>query len=103
MKTIDILIAAKALISKPNGFGKFESARTKAGIVVGPRHPEACRFCTFGAIERASGYSFHDLQEATFSMIDVMQDITDFNDNHTKKEVLNKFDEAIANESEKEN
>ena len=102
MKTIDILIAAKVLISKPNGFAHFYPALTKEGNPVCSTDKSACKFCTIGAINKIAVGNLVSLTFAISAMRKVMGSIGKFNDLHTQEEVLQKFDEAIANESTKE-
>jgi|ERR1700744_1640087 len=55
MKTVDVLIGAKALIEK--GWTKGANARTANGHGISSTNPNAVKFCLNGAILRASNGS----------------------------------------------
>lgn len=99
MEPVDILKAARELIELPAGWSQGAYARDWTGRAVGLLQPQACQFCSVGAVARIAG------SDRTFSLsttgamsalMDAMSgDIPRFNDSHTHEEVLAAFDKAI--------
>jgi hypothetical protein len=93
-QTRDIILKAIALIENPEAWTQGASAQDSAGLPVPPESPQACRWCTLGAIDKASNYDYNSWLEATRRVRDVLRDdapcvsIAAFNDNHTHAEVL---------------
>ena len=95
-----LLIAARKLIENPKNWTKRSFARTRSGKVTYNTHPEACKFCAEGALIRAQRDFAGEVDLAVYALekhvgLDVY--LTHFNDSHTHQEVLNVFDQAIAN------
>lgn len=107
-----ILIRARELINK--GFSKNAYARNAKKQQVDIFSKDAVCFCTLGALRRAQSellasdritipwVSDDDIAHIAACMFPNMEHATSvaysFNDNHTKEEVLAKFDAAIASD-----
>lgn len=94
MDAKQILIEAKKLIDTPERWLTGVFARTAGGKSVNPLSPDACRFCSIGAVWRIIGYrdGLHEI--GLFSAMG--GDVYHFNDTHTHGEVMAAFDRAIA-------
>jgi hypothetical protein len=93
---LDVLVAARALIEKPENWTQGAAAQDSKGRRVHPHHPEACRWCALGALTRAGdraqdGYRL--LRAATGA-----RSIIELNDDGTHPNILAAFDRAIAAE-----
>lgn len=103
MKTKDILIAAKELLSKPGAWGKHHYAVDHTGAPVRTLEQTACRFCAVGVIARVNGWD-NGLSEAQIILERHIpsthvgrRGLTCFNDRQeTVEPVLELFDKAIA-------
>lgn len=99
MTTKEILVAAKALIEKPEAWTRGVLARDAAGFEADVRSPAATCFCASGAIMRTT---YDDMErrgawDAFHAAIGEDSPLlTTWNDNHGHAEVLAMFDKAIA-------
>ena len=95
-----LLIAARARISKPENWTQGTAARCSNGNPVMASDVKACQWCSLGTIALTS-YSESDPETAQLNMWRALKNpgIAEFNDTHTHQEVLNVFDKAIASES----
>lgn len=97
--TREILVAARKLIEKPENWCQADYALDKTGKSVScfaDEGPDACAFCSSGAIFRVAIDS-PLLPDARMALVQAMDaDIAYFNDKHTHAEVLAAFDRAIA-------
>jgi hypothetical protein len=94
MNTVQILIAARALIANSENWTKRFMARDKDGKPVRSTVPEAVCWCALGALRRICGSTFGEPAEILNEEMGFS--ITAFNDLHTHAEVLAAFDRAIA-------
>jgi hypothetical protein len=95
MSTVEILKAAKALITDEKNWAQGCIARSASGEEVGALNPTACRFCAVGAIQKVA------TDESRIPVIDILRSLAKgsvsfFNDSHSHAEVLSLFDLAIA-------
>lgn len=102
--TVQILTEARELLSDESRWTKGVVARKESGEPVLPNHPEACSFCTLGAIAKVA-----EGDEVYYPVMSILrhvmgQTITFFNDAPERKhsEVLEAFDKAIALAKEQE-
>lgn len=102
MTTIDILKAARDKISDPVRWTKGFLARTKDGLATGPRNKNAVCWCANGALFSVAKRA--DAAKALFFLRGFIPggycNVSVFNDNSTRAEVLALFDRAIAEEQE---
>lgn len=96
----EVLRAARKLIEQPDAWIKGNSAIDKYGHYISPWSKDAVCFCALGAVECAT----HKLN-ATYEVDQLARDflyrairtsIADYNDTHTHKQVIGRFDRAIA-------
>ena len=94
MKPSEVLRAARELICAPERWTQGVLARNAKGNAVKPVSRNATCWCAYGAITR--------IQESwswpPFEFLDQAMDspIAKFNDHHPHREVLRRFDKAIA-------
>ncbi|PDT15877.1 hypothetical protein CO670_15380 [Rhizobium sp. J15] len=102
MNTVEILKAARELISDEKRWTQTVYARDENGNSVNATDPMAVCFCSRGAIDkitagnRAWGGAYDVLLDLLVSEDDNCLGVADFNDKHTHAEVLSLFDRAIA-------
>lgn len=97
-----ILQYARNLIEK--GWCKGWFAKTRGGRCTRTNAADACKFCAVGAIDRARDdvapnmikWDVERVARQQLSRVMGTTDISKYNDSHTKRTVLKKFDEAIA-------
>lgn len=107
MTTLEVLIAARKLIEKPENWTRAFLARDSHGDPVYVHSDKAVCFCAMGALHKAIG-------ETSAEYLDVVDDaaeslasaaridtVAGFNDTHTHDEVLVLFDKAIEMEKAK--
>lgn len=101
---VDNLKAARAKIEKPENWLQRALSTNKKGYNVLPDDPEACRFCSVGAIRSVMPDQVHAvtkypegifLNTVVKSRSDAAFGIVSYNDSSTHAEVLSAFDEAI--------
>jgi hypothetical protein len=103
VKTSEILIEAKRLISDPGNWLKMSFSNADD-----PTSPRATKFCAAGSIHRAAGQPmiigahtrggpFEFFRQAIGQ-----KHIGDWNDEHTHEEVMSAFDRAIELAKKKE-
>lgn len=102
MKTSEILIKAKAIISNPDKWTQGAFARNYDGEEVSPISSQAVCFCSIGALKASVG---KDQSEVTMFYLVNARDylmkatpdgyIAVFNDEHTHEEVMAVWDKAI--------
>jgi hypothetical protein len=106
-----ILVRARHILSKPEHWTKYALAKNEGNWEVKPNNSTACKFCTIGALHRAvidlhggilTTQTFEKAKTAlrgTDAIKAQHEGIVMFNDdeNTTHQDVLNAFDEAIAN------
>lgn len=96
-KTVEVLKAARELISDPAHWTKGRFARTEKGSPINYESPSAVCFCSAGALMRVTWGDIKIYQSALEIMIAEMDgNIFGFNDLHTHPEILDRFDAAIA-------
>ena len=98
MSTADVLRAAKALIDTPEKWTKGTYAEDARGVAVGYDDPDACRFCSSGALKRVGatvgeGEPYTLLAEAFGTEGPT---VCSANDEASHTEVMAAFDRAIA-------
>lgn len=96
MNTTQILRGAKSKLEQ--GFTQGAFARNANGNLVVERHKDAVCWSSEGAILAVTG-SFHSPE--TYAAIKLLRramqgPVKPFNDSHTKEEILEAFDKAIA-------
>ena len=101
MTTLELLVAAKELISDENVWMKGCNARNASGLHSAPDSQDAVRWCAQGALLKycpvSSDSSDYRILAKTKELLcrAVADDLTHFNDNHTHAEVFGMFDKAI--------
>lgn len=107
MNTLEVLIAARKLIEKPENWTQGVLARDIDGEAVYVYNSRAICFCSMGALYCAVGeddYLKTDIIDDVAAILSsIAQDdtVAGFNDNHTHAEVLALFDKAIEMEKVK--
>jgi hypothetical protein len=99
--TLQILKAARALITPEGAWTQGFYARTKNGFTVNTQSKDACSWCWLGAIAKVSdniGGPQYEAAHDLFKRVSGEKYPSKFNDapGRTQAEVLAKFDEAIA-------
>ena len=98
MTSIEVLKAARARIRSRRRWCQGGDAYDKGGEFVFPHDADAYKWCAAGAVRSIPGYTKHALKilaeamEGKYGYAAVIK----YNDSHTHKEVLAKFDEAIG-------
>lgn len=96
MNTVEVLKAAKALISDPAKWTQRSYARNAGGFSTCPTNGDAECWCSVGAIECVAGNSDLCLiAESKLCAAIGGGGIIRFNDMHTHSEVMAAFDRAI--------
>jgi hypothetical protein len=100
--TLDVLQAARNLISDPAHWTQGYWARTADGDLVQPEHPMAVCWCVAGAVNKVGLLDKKAIWMAIIALETIL-DVTpwkrllfDYNDEHTHAEVLALLDRAIA-------
>lgn len=96
--TVQILEEARELLSDESRWTKGAVARKKSGEPVLANHPEACSFCTLGAIDKVSeGSDVYYTAVATLQKL-IGQSLSFFNDAQHRKhsEILKVLEESIT-------
>jgi hypothetical protein len=107
MTTLDVLKAARERISDPARWTQGDYARLLNDEGCGGTHPEAVKWCAYGALSVAGRPHIGPINAASDAIESLLADdgycpdLVDFNDTHTHAEVLALFDAAIAAESTK--
>jgi hypothetical protein len=96
MTTLETLKAARKKITPRKSWIKKALAEDSRGADVDAWQPEACRWCSAGALLAVCGNWNWEYDAAVQALEYRMGVISRFNDTHTHKEVLAAFDEAIA-------
>lgn len=101
-----VLIDAKALIANPANWTTGAAATTKDNEQVTIEHKDAVCFCTLGAVSRAihntgavSAPLYRQSYDLLYSAVQKrvkFTSVASYNDGHTHQEVMELFDEAIA-------
>lgn len=96
MTTKEILIAARALIEKPEHWMQGAYAAKHGGVHVDPWAVDACAWCAWGAVSKFTPLRY--FTPAYDALKAVVGCLPDFNDDNgtTHAEVLAAFDRAIA-------
>lgn len=96
--TLEILVAARALIEQPENWIQRIPTATRDGWPVGPGDRDAARFCAMGAITRAGLYCAHCAGASLELALPpgAPASVAAFNDLSTHADVLALFDRAIA-------
>lgn len=101
MNTLEVLIAARKLIEKPENWCKGAYARTARDYEVGPKEATATKWCVFGAVWKVAddpnGIAASNARWALNEQADgavLLNDTT----STTHADVLAAFDRAIAAE-----
>lgn len=96
---VDILMAARELISTPATWTQGTNARTALGSSVPYDHPTAVCFCLYGAVCRVgSADEVGDAWEYLESLIEqggAFETVSEFNDCSAHSDVLHLIDDAI--------
>ena len=111
MKTSEFLIAAKAHIDTPDKWCQGSSAKDKYGNKVYVSHSYACKFCSYGALDKEKQIllgeemlpsEINDLHEKAEIFlcrqtvyIRSGQGLASFNDSHNHTEVMSMWDATI--------
>lgn len=104
MTPIELAKKARDLIADPKHWTKNAFAKDRLGFAVETESAKAVRFCSIGAVSRAtfeldSRYSYPNI-DIVKTVKDALHDnmgnaVIKFNDNHTHEEVLAAWDRAI--------
>lgn len=93
-KIRSVLVKARKLISKPERWCKFSLAYDASGNTIYPTCRGAVKWCSIGAIRKVS--KSYAVPECNFiARLWRCSSIAVFNDSHTHRQVLAKFDSAI--------
>lgn len=98
MNTLEILKVGRAKIADINCFTKGASARNSKGKAVHGESPEACQWCSIGAVYSVIPSTKQYMADGACDILRPFMGgcIINYNDSHTHAEVLSKWDEAIA-------
>ena len=98
MTFIEVLRAARELIRNEGSWCQGSDASDINGDWAHPSSDEAIVWCAFGALRSTAGSGMYSAVQLLMSVLsdDGTCTITAYNDSHTHKEVLAKFDEAIG-------
>lgn len=103
METLEILIAARALIEKPENWAQGIFAADSEGNELPAWSLNANCFCAIGAIARAGKMTngtacYHPATDALASVLGkkATSAVAEFNDTRSHSDVLDLFDRAIA-------
>ena len=91
--TKEILVAARAIIANEENWTQGTYAKDKDGSSIGVDCSNAVCFCSIGALRKITMFPVAAMEVLSNHMED---SIIAFNDEHTHKEVLAAWDEAIA-------
>lgn len=95
----EVLVQAKELISTEEKWTQGAYGRQADGTLISFTDPRACRFCTMGALFRASAEDMDGFDGANRALSQAIGTrsigIVAFNDSHTHAEVMAMFDKAI--------
>lgn len=94
--TREVLIEARKLIEKPDGWCRGTDAKDESGRCVRCDDPHARSFCAVGALARVSDK--HEFESAYLALrrgLPTRGGVATFNDTHTHAEVIAAFDRAI--------
>jgi hypothetical protein len=105
MTTLEVLVAARELISEPSRWTQGEYAKDAVGNSVTAISEYACCWCSVGAICKIQNDLFptnplEDALEAAIHVIGLKRFTVEFNDNHNHQQVMELWDKAIHNYSE---
>jgi len=105
---IEVLQYARTLLERPDGWTQGVGARDASGEPVSPYDPRACRFCLFGALERAGKVvGDRDALHAAYALVCAVLGfrfpseslfLIDWNDipGRSQRDILELLDRAIA-------
>lgn len=92
---VEVLEAARNLISDPERWTIEVCARDKDYQACGSKNPNATKWCAIGAIVRYAADPIFKLN-ARKLLEDIVGNIGNYNDSHTHAEVIAVFDAAIT-------
>lgn len=95
MTTLEILKAARELISVPERWTQGAAARHKNGNVIGWNTANASCWCSTGAVMKC-GLHHADSALSLLAEVTSVGSVPYYNDTHTHAEVLAMFDRAIS-------
>lgn len=107
MNTLEVLIAARKVIEKPENWTQGVLAKNRYGNAVYVYSEEAACFCSMGALYRAVDeddcLKTNIIDDVAAILSSIVQDdtVAGFNDKSTHAEVLALFDKAIEMEKVK--
>jgi hypothetical protein len=97
MNTLEILKAARAIITNEKNFTQGEFARDSLDNKVLITDTRACKFCSVGAIRKVPGTTLNNQQAAIRHLENTVGgSIEDFNDSYSHSVVLWAWDKLIA-------
>lgn len=99
MNTVEVLEAARDLISQPERWTQGVYARSATDVPSDVESMEACKFCSVGAVLRVCGLASRDAMSPGQRALVALGGVTHilrFNDKHTHSEVLDAFNKAIG-------
>ena len=109
MKTSEHLKSAKKLIENEQNWIKNTYALDAEDNEVDYADKKACKFCSFGALQRI-GLNFFEMEAAHDVLLKAVRSkdptilkVSVYNDNHSHEEVMNMWDVAINMAEEYEN
>lgn len=107
MNTLEVLIAARKVIEKPENWTQGTMVRDIYGEAIFIHSSRAVCFCAMGALHKVIGdtsdewLNVVDDAAATLASAARVDTVAGFNDIHTHAEVLALFDKAIETEKAK--
>ena len=101
MKTREILVAARELISQPERWTQGAYARDLNGLRVSPGGPNAVCWCAIGAMAKVAGLSSGEMEDSRAAItLELAAEsngvIAEWNDASDHESVVEAFDRAIA-------
>ena len=104
MTTLQILKAARELISVPEAWTTRTMARSESGMKVDPCSDRAVCWCLHGALQHVIGFNY-GLPIEVYAALDRVHPVnpTAFNDTHSYTDTLGFLDQAIALEEARAN
>ncbi len=97
MNTLEILSNAQNLIRDPRNWAKHTYSKDMLGMSVEPTSPDACRWCSIGAVLKVLDLPSDTSRHPTFDLLEKANGnwaVPDFNDTSTHEEVMEMFDKA---------
>lgn len=93
MKSSEVLIQAKSLIESPDNWVQGVYSKNSEDRVVHFLAPDACKFCSLGAIARVEKYDYTPAKNYLEKVMN--KSVIEYNDEFEHEDVKQAFDKAI--------